>query len=580
MWNRRVRAVAALGVGFVAAGCVQFGSGGQDGSEPQVREVPTVLVVDSSGSMAQADAPGLRIDAAKQASAALMDALPEGTPTALVTYGANTDDLPESQIESCQDITLLRPLSPIGDDVDGAIQGLAPGGFTPIGRALKTAATELAGADVAGEKAIVLISDGEDTCGDPTPCEAARSIKQAQPDVVISTIGFKSDVEELGCVARETGGVYLTADNVDQLVSRVVAAQNAPVGTAALTPTGRSGVELGQHFDDIRATHPDFPSQSAGVAEGELTVVRWVDCDWVFNSDGYLVEIRDEGAATIDGLGAGDSAEAARAVYGEPVESTPGSDGQWVGVYPASQEAGTAWRITYGPSDEIRAIVICACLPGSGTGTRFKEMPDGVPDWARQPGGPEVDILRPVDSQGVVQDGWNVEPGSSTAECSMPRGAVYPSYAAVEEGLVVCDSTTAANAKNCWPDSSGRNALCLRDPFDETLVEISSPYLLTGQPPGADPSVVGVELANGDQCTLISGGAGNFIRYGDKQYNSRFGCSGGVGYESHGEGASSFFKDGPRLMLLYSSSDRAARSPGNMSGTKVEVTKLIFLGTA
>lgn len=591
MQKSGLRAMAVLGVGLLVAGCAHLGlgegPGGQGGAAPVVRAVPTVLVVDSSGSMAEADAPGPRIDAAKQASSALMSALPEGTPTALVTYGSNTDDMPESQAESCRDITLLRSLAPLEGDADGrggavdtAIEGLAPGGFTPIGRALETAAAELAASDVEGEKAIVLISDGEDTCGDPTPCEAARSIKQAQPDVVISTIGFKSDVEELGCVARETGGLYLTADNVDQLVSRVVAAQNAPAGIAALTPTGRGGVELGQHFDEIRSAHPDFPAQSEGVGEGDLTVIRWVDCDWVFDGDGRLVEIRDDRAATIDGLAPGDSAESARTMYGEPVESTPGSDGQWVGVYPASQEAGTAWRISYGPSDEIRTIVLCACLPGSGTATRFKGIPAGVPDWARQPGGPEVEILRPVDSRGVVQDGWKVEPASASLACSESRGTVYPSYAAVEEGLVVCDDTTAAAAKNCWPDTTGRNALCLRDPFEGTLVEIGSPYVLTGQPPGADPSVIGVELANGKQCILISGGAGDHVRVGDKIYSSRFSCDGGVGYESHGEGASSFFRDGSRLMLLYSAENRSSAPAGDRTATKVEVTKLIFLGTA
>lgn len=574
---------------MLVAGCTQFGSDAEDGGQSGgVRAVPTVLLVDSSGSMAEDDAPGPRIDAAKQASSALMGALPEGTPTALVTYGANTDDRPESQEASCRDITVLRPLAPLegGEDgaageVDAAIDGLAPGGFTPIGRALEIAAAEFNGADADGEKAIVLISDGEDTCGDPTPCEAARSIKQSQPEVTISTIGFKSDVEELACVARETGGLYLTADNADQLASRVVAAQNAPAGEAALTPTGRGGIELGQHFDDIRSAKPDFPGQDTGVVEGELTVIRWADCDWVFDSAGNLVEIRADGAATIDGLTVGAAVERARELYGDPVETLSEGDDEMVELYPASEEAGTAWKVTSDGAGTIRTIILCGCLPGaSGPGARFEPLPAGVPDWARQSGGPEVEILRPVNAQGVVQDGWTAEPGSSSLECVRPRGTVYPSYAAVEEGLVVCDGTTAAGADNCWPDASGRNALCIRDPFGDTLVEIPSPYVLTGQPPGAEPSVIGVELANGEKCTLISGGAGTLIRDAGESYASRFGCSNGIGFESHGEGASNFFKEGSRLMLLYSPTDQASVPLGERTGTKVEVTKLIFLGTA
>lgn len=575
-----VPGLAALSVlVLVASGCGSGLSSGPDDGGPDLRAIPTVLVVDSSASMAEEDAPGPRIDAAKQASSALMNALPEGTPTALITYGANTDDLPESQVKSCEDITVLRQLVPLEGDVDidgggavdAAIDGLSPGGFTPIGRALEVAAAEVSGVDSDGEKAIVLISDGEDTCGDPTPCEAARSIKQAQPNVVISTIGFKSDVEELACVARETGGLYLTADNVDQLVSRVVAAQNAPAGAAALTPTGRSGIELGQHFDDIRSTHPDFPGQADGVSEGELTVIRWVDCDWVFGGDGRLVEIRDTQGSTIDGLGAGDSAEAALALYGEPVETRPGSDGEWVGIYPASREAGTAWRITYGPDDEIRTIILCACLPGSGTAAPFKGIPDGVPDWARQPGGPEVEILRPVDAAGALQPGWDVEQVPARISCQESSGDPYPSYAAVEAGTVECSGTTADSAKNCWPDATGRNALCLRDPFGRTLVEIPSPHVLTGQQPSSEPRVIGVELANGEQCSLRSGGAGSLIEDEGKHYSSRFGCSNGVGYESH-DGPGGLFDDGSGLTLKFSTDETTS--------TDVEVTKLIFLGTA
>lgn len=580
-----LRAVAALGVGFLVAGCAQTGSDGG----PEVRAVPTVLVVDSSASMAEDDAPGPRIDAAKQASAALMEKLPEGTPTSLITYGANTDDLPESQAASCEDITVLRPLAPLEADAEGpgggtvtaAIDGLAPGGFTPIGRSLEIAAAELAGADAEGQKAIVLISDGEDTCGDPTPCEAARTIKQAQPDVVISTIGFKSDVDELACVARETGGLYLTADNVDQLVSRVVAAQNAPAGEAALTPTGRSGVELGQHFDEIRTAHPDFPSQNEGVLEDDLTVIRWVDCDWVFDTSGQLVEIRDAHGSTIDGLGSGDSAEAALALYGDPVETTSGSDGEWVGIYPASREAGTAWKIAYDAGDEIRSIVLCACLPGGGTTTRFKGIPDGVPEWARQPGGPAVEVLRPVDAAGVVQPGWEVT-DKENVDCIRTDGpgdgTLYPSAAAVEPGTIVCASEFIDSTNHCWPAAGGGSALCVMGPFSRDLTELPSSSRLTGQGlPTYQRKVYGLELANGEQCYLpgYGGGTAGFVSVGGVSYGGEFHCQDGDAYRSNGDYDSPhpFAVDGGKLSIRYSTNYETVTDV-------VEVTKLIFLGTA
>lgn len=578
-----VRAKALVfGVCLLTAGCVQSGSGasgdGQSDDEPVVRAVPTVLVADSSASMAENDAPGPRIDAAKQASSALMEALPDGTPTALVAYGANTDDRPESQATSCEDITVLRSLSPLekgtdvsaGGSTEAAIEGLSPGGFTPIGRALEVAAAELEGADADGEKAIVLISDGEDTCGDPTPCEAARSIKGVQPDVTISTIGFKSDVEELACVARETGGLYLTADNVDQLVSRVVAAQNAPAGEGVLTPTGRSGIELGQSLDDIRSENPDFPGQADGVVEGDLTVIRWMDCDWVFDSTGDLVEIRDNGATTIDGLSVGAPVDQARELYGEPVETTSGGDDRLVQLYPASQEAGTAWKVISDDAGTIRSIVLCGCLPvASGADARFMPLPDGAPDWLSEPGAPAVEILRPVDSAGVVQDGWEVTP-SSGVTCDDTYGP-QAAAAAVEPGTVQCSGTTASDAGSCWPDATGRNALCLRDPFGSELFSFRSPLLLTGQQPLDKPFAIGAELANGQQCSILRG-TGPIIRQGSNTFTSWYGCDEGIIYIDGNIETGGFTPDGTRFTAWFSDDAETLN--------QVEVTTLVFLGTA
>lgn len=558
-----------------------------------------MLVVDSSASMAEDDAPGPRIDAARRAASALMDALPEGTEMGLVTYGANSDDRPESQERSCDDITVPRAVSPVGaDDETGgsgrdAIDGLSPGGFTPIGRALRVAADELVGTVAAAgdaeagersEKAIVLISDGEDTCGDPTPCEAAQSIAQTHPEITISTIGFKSDVEELACVARQSGGLYLTADNVDQLVTRVLAAQNAPAGARALTATGRNNVELGQHFDDIREANPDFPGQGDGVAEGQLTVIRWVDCDWVFDTGGHLVEIRDPAGSTIDGLTVGDPVERARSLYGEPLDTTSGVEAESVELFPASREAGTAWKIAYGPDETIRSIVLCACLPGSGTtSARWAALPDGAPEWAKWSGVPEVEVLRPVSSDGVVQSGWEVGERITTFRCEVGTIGPRPSYSAIEVGTTECSTTTAHAARDCWPDETGGNALCLRDPFARTLVSIASPRPLTGQPPVDEPGVLAVELANGQQCTYMGGGAGSFVEQGGEFFNTRFGCEDGAIYSSNdGPGVitsgplrvvpGGFSYDGSGLTAKYSTDWRTL--------SDVEVTKLYFLGTA
>lgn len=575
-----LRAVAALGVGLLVASCAQFGSGADAGDGPEIRAVPTVLVVDSSASMAEEDAPGPRIEAAKQAASALMEALPDDTPTGLVTYGTNTDDRPESQELSCRDITVLQPIAAAesGGEVSTAVNGLSPGGFTPIGRALEVAAAELAGVDADGEKSIVLISDGDDTCGDPTPCEAALSIKQAQPEVVISTIGFKSDVDELACVARETGGLYLTADNVDQLLSRVVAAQKSPASASALTPTGRSGIELGQHFDEIKSAHTDFPGQADGVLEGDLTVIRWIDCDWVFDGDGRLVEIRDTQGVTIDGPGVGDPTADFRRAYGDPIESSAEPSGQGaIELYTASIAAGTAWKVTSDGSGRVTTVVLCSCLPGAG-GMKSRSGSAGggvsraqLPAWAQDPGTTSVEILRPVDSAGRVQPGFTVESAGPKQCESDGRFVDEPANSAVEPGSVQCDSATAAAATECWPDESGYNALCLFNELD-MLRRIPSPRLLAGQPLDSEWTAVPLfaRTSEGALCRYLFGGAQSALEQGGKSYVTRVGCDDGVVLLDSEDGV--FSRSGEGISAM-ATTDFDSAFP-------VEIETVYFSGTA
>jgi len=66
----------------------------------------------------------------------------------------------------------------------------------------------------------VLVSDGEDTCAPPAPCDVARELKQQGIDLVIHTVGFNVDStarEQLSCVAEATGGTYSDADDAAQL---------------------------------------------------------------------------------------------------------------------------------------------------------------------------------------------------------------------------------------------------------------------------------------------------------------------------------------------------------------------------
>jgi Ca-activated chloride channel family protein len=100
---------------------------------------------------------------------------------------------------------------------------LRPTGFTPIGHALALAARDLP-AD--GPRTIVLVSDGEDTCTPPDPCEVARNLRAQGVAVKVETVGLLLEGPkargQLQCIARATGGSYRDVSSVADLASSLV----------------------------------------------------------------------------------------------------------------------------------------------------------------------------------------------------------------------------------------------------------------------------------------------------------------------------------------------------------------------
>jgi Ca-activated chloride channel family protein len=180
--------------------------------------VPVMVVLDASGSMNQADAPGPRIDAAKAAVTSLIDSLPAQTQVGLQVYGTGTGSTDAEQVAGCTDIKTLIPVGPLdAGAIKAQISAVAASGYTPIGNALRAAADALPDE---GPRSIVLVSDGEDTCAPPAPCDVANELHQRGIDLVIHTVGFKVDAtarEQLSCVAQATGGTYSDAVDATQL---------------------------------------------------------------------------------------------------------------------------------------------------------------------------------------------------------------------------------------------------------------------------------------------------------------------------------------------------------------------------
>ncbi|WP_420803168.1 vWA domain-containing protein [Streptomyces spiramyceticus] len=174
-----------------------------------------VMVLDSSGSMADDDGTGrTRMEAAREAVSTVVDTLPDGYPTGLRVYGAD-------RASGCTDTRLVRPVRPLDrDGMKQAVNRVKPKGDAPGGLSLQKAAQDLPEpADGAlGRRTILLISDSEDTCGTPQPCEVAKQLGEDGVDLRIDTIGFQvrgKARQQLECIAEAGHGSYYDAPDAD-----------------------------------------------------------------------------------------------------------------------------------------------------------------------------------------------------------------------------------------------------------------------------------------------------------------------------------------------------------------------------
>src|SRR5690606_38501301 len=151
-----------------------------------------------------------RIDAARTALHAMIEELaPEQAVGLRVFGGAVHEDRPDAQ--TCVDSELVVPVGTgNADALSQAVEAYAPLGDTPIAYALQQAAGDLS---EAGERTIVLVSDGVETC-DPDPCEVARELRAGGLDLVVHTVGLGADDRtrsQLQCIAAAGGGEYFGA---------------------------------------------------------------------------------------------------------------------------------------------------------------------------------------------------------------------------------------------------------------------------------------------------------------------------------------------------------------------------------
>ena len=223
-------------------------------TEPDQSMRPLVIVLDTSGSMSEADDTGtIKLAGAQAALSQVIRQQRPGMQLGLWTYPGGGSGCDGGGFEiDVQDLDQQYMIE--------TIRGLTANGDTPTAEALLASVEQLKAQGYSGAT-ILLISDGHSTCDDP--CAAAEQVVDQGFDLTVQAAGFQiSDdgLDELQCIADATGGEIYEATDGSQLEQVIVDATRAeltmtiegiptrtPVGSASrvkVTVTNNSAIDI------------------------------------------------------------------------------------------------------------------------------------------------------------------------------------------------------------------------------------------------------------------------------------------------------------------------------------------------
>jgi Ca-activated chloride channel homolog len=232
MLSRYVRPVAVVLIALLAGSAAVRAA---DETRTPCTE-DAMIVFDASGSMAGNTVQGLfsdktRIDEVRKA---LGEVLPEVTKfrkVGLITYGPG----PYGQ---CNVDLAFPPIPNAAGRIMSVVNALNPAGKTPLTEAVRQAAEVL---DYKTEKGVVvLVTDGEETCGG-APCDLGKFLKANSRALTVHVIGYQltgfswtgaESILDVECLAEETGGLYISAKNRDDLVKAFQKTLGCPMMSA------------------------------------------------------------------------------------------------------------------------------------------------------------------------------------------------------------------------------------------------------------------------------------------------------------------------------------------------------------
>jgi hypothetical protein len=226
------------------------------------------IILDASGSMLQKIGKDRRIDIARATLTKLVTStIPAGTPFAFRVFGRLED--------SCQS-DLDVPLGPLNvAAVSAKIKALEPknGAKTAIGASLELVASDLK--TVQGERLIILLTDGEETCGGD-PAAAIDKLKKAGATVRVNIVGLAIDDEKLAATFRHWAdagsGAYFDAQGAAALNEAMAKAMRP--GFEVVDAQGAVVAEGLAGGEPVRVLPGIYTVRLAGHKTGQSVTVR------------------------------------------------------------------------------------------------------------------------------------------------------------------------------------------------------------------------------------------------------------------------------------------------------------------
>ena len=175
------------------------------------------FVLDASGSMRAAMAGSTQMEVAKQTIKSTIAIIPPDTNVALRVYAHRVEQADKAG--SCVDTELMIPFGPLNVAAFSAkVDSIQPKGYTPIAYSLQQVANDF-GIEREAEKVVILVSDGEETCGGD-PVKAVQDLIAKGFKLKLHAVGFNVDAKtqaQLQAIAAAGGGRYYDARNPEGL---------------------------------------------------------------------------------------------------------------------------------------------------------------------------------------------------------------------------------------------------------------------------------------------------------------------------------------------------------------------------